>query len=141
MPGARRYVIPLLIVFLLVGAVWGVIMVQGIKPRLGLDLKGGSTVTFVPTNPRGGAPTTEQLDTTVDIIRNRVNSKGVAESEVSVEGGNIVVSIPNVPNPDDVIAAVGTTAQLQFRPVKEVVAANDPRYKQSPFAAVDCAKP
>ena len=141
MPGARRYVIPLLIVFLLVGAVWGVIMVQGIKPRLGLDLKGGSTVTFVPTNPRGGAPTTEQLDTTVDIIRNRVNSKGVAESEVSVEGGNIVVSIPNVPNPDDVIAAVGTTAQLQFRPVKEIVGASDPRYKQAPFNAVDCAKP
>jgi preprotein translocase subunit SecD len=140
-PGTRRYVIPLLIVFLLVGAVWGVIVVQGITPRLGLDLKGGSTVTFVPTNPRGGAPTTEQLDTTVDIIRNRVNSKGVAESEVSVEGGNIVVSIPNVPNPDDVIAAVGTTAQLQFRPVKEIVGPSDPKYRQAPFNAVDCAKP
>jgi preprotein translocase subunit SecD len=140
-PGTRRYVIPLVIVFLLVGAVWGVIAVQGIKPRLGLDLRGGSSVTFVPTNPRGGAPTTEQLNTTVDIIRNRVNSKGVAEAEVSVEGGNIVVSIPNVSNPDDVIAAVGTTAQLQFRPVKEMVGPSDPRYKQAPFNAVDCAKP
>ena len=90
MPGTRRYVIPLVIVFLLVGVIWGVIAVQGIKPRLGLDLRGGSTVTFVPTNPRGGAPTTEQLDTTVDIIRNRVNSKGVAESEVNLEGDTIV---------------------------------------------------
>jgi protein-export membrane protein SecD len=134
-------VIPLLVVFLLVVVVWGVIEVQGLKPRLGLDLKGGSSVTFVPTNPRGGAPTQEQLDTTVDIIRNRVNSKGVAESEVNVEGGNIVVSIPDVPNPDDVIAAVGTTAQLQFRPVKDVVPASDPRYKQAPFNAVDCTKP
>ena len=141
MPGTRRYVIPLLIVFLLVAAVWGVIVVQGIKPRLGLDLRGGSSVTFVPTNPRGGAPTTEQLDTTVDIIRNRVNSKGVAEAEVNVEGGNIVVSIPDVPNPDDVINAVGTTAQLQFRPVKEIVGPNDPRYKQDPFKAIDCGKP
>jgi protein-export membrane protein SecD len=132
---------PLLVVFLLVVVVWGVIAVQGLKPRLGLDLKGGSSVTFVPTNPRGGAPTQEQLDTTVDIIRNRVNSKGVAESEVNVEGGNIVVSIPDVPNPDDVIAAVGTTAQLQFRPVKDVVPASDPRYKQAPFNAVDCTKP
>ncbi|HWC42722.1 MAG TPA: protein translocase subunit SecD [Actinomycetota bacterium] len=141
MPGTRRLVIPLLVVFLLVVVVWGVIAVQGLKPRLGLDLKGGSSVTFVPTNPRGGAPTQEQLDTTVDIIRNRVNSKGVAESEVNVEGGNIVVSIPDVPNPDDVIAAVGTTAQLQFRPVKDVVPASDPRYKQAPFNAVDCTKP
>jgi len=140
-PGTRRYVIPLLIVFALVAAVWGVIALQHITPRLGLDLRGGSSVTFEPTNPRGGTPTSEQLDTTVDIIRNRVNSKGVAESEVNLEGGNIVVSIPDVANPDEVIAAVGTTAQLQFRPVKEVVAANDPKYKQPPFAAIDCAKP
>ena len=141
MPGTRRYVVPLLIIFALVVAVWGVIALQHITPRLGLDLRGGSSVTFEPTNPRGGAPTSEQLDTTVDIIRNRVNSKGVAESEVVLEGGNIVVSIPDVPNPDEVIAAVGTTAQLQFRPVKEVVAASDPKYKQPPFAAIDCAKP
>jgi preprotein translocase subunit SecD len=140
-PGTRRYVIPLLIVFTLVGVVWGVIAVRGLEPRLGLDLRGGSSVTFVPTNPRGGDPTQEQLNTTVDIIRNRVNSKGVAESEVNLEGGNIVVSIPDVPNPDDVIAAVGTTAQLQFRPVKEIVGPNDPKYKQDPFKAVDCAKP
>ena len=141
MPGTRRYVIPLLVVFALVGVVWGVIAVKGLEPRLGLDLRGGSSVTFVPTNPRGGEPTQEQLDTTVDIIRNRVNSKGVAESEVNLEGGNIVVSIPDVPNPDEVIAAVGTTAQLQFRPVKEIVGPSDPKYKQDPFKAVDCTKP
>jgi preprotein translocase subunit SecD len=140
-PGTRRYVIPLLVVFALVGVIWAVIAVQGLEPRLGLDLRGGSSVTFVPTNPRGGSPTSEQLNTTIDIIRNRINSKGVAESEVNLEGGNIVVSIPDVPNPDDVIAAVGTTAQLQFRPVKEVVGPNDPKYKQDPFKAVDCGKP
>jgi preprotein translocase subunit SecD len=140
-PGTRRYVIPLVIVFLLVGVIWAVIAVQGLKPRLGLDLRGGSSVTFVPTNPRGGAPTQEQLNTTIDIIRNRVNSKGVAESEVNLEGNTIVVSIPNVSNPDDVIAAVGTTAQLQFRPVTAIVGSSDPKYKQDPFKAVDCAKP
>ena len=141
MPGTRRYVIPLVVVFTLVGVIWAVIAVKGLEPRLGLDLKGGSSVTFVPTNPRGGEPTQEQLDTTVDIIRNRVNSKGVAEAEVNLEGGNIVVSIPVVANPDEVIAAVGTTAQLQFRPVTEIVAPNDPKYKQDPFKAVDCTKP
>jgi preprotein translocase subunit SecD len=140
-PGTRRYVIPLLVVFTLVGVVWAVIAVQGLEPRLGLDLRGGSSVTFVPTNPQGGEPTEEQLNTTVDIIRNRVNSKGVAESEVNLEGGNIVVSIPDVPNPDEVIAAVGTTAQLQFRPVIEIIGPSDPKYTQDPFKAVDCTKP
>ena len=141
MPGTRRYIIPLVAVFTLVGVIWAVIAVKGLEPRLGLDLQGGSSVTFVPTNPRGGEPTAEQLNTTVDIIRNRVNSKGVAEAEVNLEGGNIVVSIPVVANPDELIAAVGTTAQLQFRPVTEIVAPNDPKYKQDPFKAVDCAKP
>ena len=141
MPGTRRYIIPLVVVFTLVGVIWAVIAVKGLEPRLGLDLQGGSSVTFVPTNPRGGEPTAEQLNTTVDIIRNRVNSKGVAEAEVNLEGGNIVVSIPVVANPDEVIAAVGTTAQLQFRPVTEIVAPNDPKYKQDPFKAVDCTKP
>ncbi|MET0227814.1 MAG: protein translocase subunit SecD [Actinomycetes bacterium] len=130
-----------MVVFTLVGVIWAVIAVKGLEPRLGLDLQGGSSVTFVPTNPRGGEPTAEQLNTTVDIIRNRVNSKGVAEAEVNLEGGNIVVSIPVVANPDEVIAAVGTTAQLQFRPVTEIVAPNDPKYKQDPFKAVDCTKP
>ena len=52
-----------------------------------------------------------------------------------------MVSIPVVANPDEVIAAVGTTAQLQFRPVTEIVAPNDPKYKQDPFKSVDCTKP
>src|SRR6266498_1552143 len=141
MTGTRRLVVPLLVVFALSGGIWGLILIQHIKPRLGLDLTGGTSVIYVPHSPDGKNPTDEQLNTTVDIIRNRVNSKGVAESEVNLEGGDIVVSIPDVSNPDEVIAAVGTTAQLQFRPVKEVVAANDPKYKQAPFAAIDCAKP
>jgi preprotein translocase subunit SecD len=140
-PGTRRLVVPLLVVAGLVAAIWGTILVQHITPRLGLDLRGGTSVTFLPINPGGGKPTAEQLETTVDIIRNRVNSKGVAESEVNLEGGQIVVSIPDVRDPDQVIAAVGTRAQLQFRPVKEVVGANDPKYKQGQYAKVSCADP
>ncbi len=123
-----------------IAAIWGAIVAFDIKPRLGLDLRGGTSVTFRPHNPNGGQPSKEQIDTTIDIIRNRVNSKGVAESEVATEGGNIVVSIPDVRNSDDVIRAVGTTAQLQFRPVLAAVSASDPKYKQAPFNAVDCGK-
>ena len=142
MPGTtRRMVIPLLLVIAVIGAIWGVIAVQGLAPRLGLDLRGGSSVTFQPKSPNGSPVTKDQLNTTIDIIRNRVNSKGVAESEVSLEGSNILVAIPSVRDPDDVIKAVQTTAQIQFRPVLAEVPASDPRYKQPPFAAVDCTKP
>jgi preprotein translocase subunit SecD len=126
MTGTRRLVVPLLIVLALVGGIWGVILVQGIKPRLGLDLTGGTSVTFAPHSPDGRAPTEEQLNTTIDIIRNRVNSKGVAESEVNLEGGSIVVSIPDVKNPDEVLKAVGTTAQLRFRPLLAVATSSSP---------------
>ncbi len=61
-----------------------------------------------------------------------MNSKGVAESEVNLEGGNIVVSIPDVPNPDEVIDAVGTTAQLQFRPVNRDRRAQRPQVQAGP---------
>src|SRR6266511_2459320 len=101
----------------MIAAIWGAIMAFDIRPRLGLDLRGGTSVTFKPHTPNGGQPTQQQIETTIDIIRNRVNSKGVAESEVASEGGNLVVSIPDVRNSDDVIRAVGTTAQLQFGPV------------------------
>jgi preprotein translocase subunit SecD len=141
MTGNRRLVVPILAVFALVGAIWGVIFAQGIKPRLGLDLTGGTSVIYEPHSPDGRRPTEEQLNTTIDIIRNRVNSKGVAESEVNLEGGSIVVSIPAVKNPDEVLKAVGTTAQLRFRPVLQEVTSSDPAYKKPPFSDVDCAKP
>lgn len=141
MPGKRRLIVPLVAVLVVAAGVWGAIAAFNIKPRLGLDLRGGTSVTFKPHNPNGGSPTKEQIDTTLDIIRNRVNSKGVAESEVTNEGGNIVVAIPDVQNSDEVIRAVGTTAQLQFRPVLAEVPASDPKYKQPPFNKVDCGKP
>ncbi|HZD71003.1 MAG TPA: protein translocase subunit SecD [Actinomycetes bacterium] len=141
MPGTRRLVVSLVAVAVVVAGIWGAILAFDIRPRLGLDLRGGTSVTFKPHNPNGGQPTKQQIDTTIDIIRNRVNSKGVAESEVSNEGGNIVVAIPDVKNSDDVIRAVGTTAQLQFRPVLAAATPSDPKYKQAPFDKVDCAKP
>jgi preprotein translocase subunit SecD len=141
MTGNRRLVVPLLVVFAMIIGIWGLIFVQHIKPRLGLDLTGGTSVIYEPHSPDGKNPTDDQLNTTIDIIRNRVNSKGVAESEVNLEGGNIVVSIPSVKNPDEVLKAVGTTAQLRFRPVLQEATSNAPEYKKAPFAAVDCGKP
>ncbi|HKE98288.1 MAG TPA: protein translocase subunit SecD [Actinomycetes bacterium] len=140
MTGNRRLYLPLVFVFVLTAALWAVIVVRDIHPRLGLDLRGGTSVTFRPVPAPGTQVDEAKLNTTVDIIRNRVNAQGVAESEVNVEGGNIVVALPEVRDPDQVIKAVGTTAQLRFRPVLESVPPSDPKYKQGEFAKVDCAK-
>jgi preprotein translocase subunit SecD len=59
----------------------------------------------------------EQLDQTLDIIRDRVDALGVAEPEITRQGGAIVVQLPGVKNRDRALELVGQTAELRFRPV------------------------
>lgn len=89
--------------------------------RLGLDLQGGTQVILVPTPVVEGAVITDdQLAQTVEILRSRVDSLGVVESEVTTAGsGNdaaIVVSVPGE-NPERLVDLVQQTALLDFRPV------------------------
>ena len=55
------------------------------------------------------------MNLAVDIIRNRVNGSGVAEAEVTTQGGrNIIVEIPGKQR-KDLVDEIGKTAQLRFR--------------------------
>lgn len=92
-------------------------IVAGKSPVLGLDLQGGVSVRLVPV----GDPSSGSLDVAVDIIRNRVDALGVAEAEVTREGGNIVVNLPGVRDRDKAQRIVGRTAELRFRPVLALV--------------------
>ncbi|HEV8013558.1 MAG TPA: protein translocase subunit SecD, partial [Pontimonas sp.] len=68
-------------------------------PKLALDLQGGTQIILAPQIAENQTVTEEQLDQAVAIIRQRVDAGGVAEAEVSTQGGaNIVVSIPGVPD-------------------------------------------
>ncbi|MDN6512696.1 MAG: protein translocase subunit SecD [Acidipropionibacterium jensenii] len=85
------------------------------SPRLGLDLKGGTTITLTARTSDGKAPSSANLEQARNIIQQRVNSLGVGESSVKTSGDrNIVVSAPNV-NSDKLLEMVGQTAQLGFR--------------------------
>ena len=106
-------------VVLLIAAVF----IQGATAvRLGLDLRGGTSVTLQPRLGVGesGKVTSEAIDQAVSIIRQRVNSLGVAESEVSSQGSGtnrqIVISVPGESG-RRVIELVGQTAELRFRQV------------------------
>ena len=71
-------------------------IVQGdTKLKLGLDLRGGTSVTLAPKVANGGKVDKAAVEQAVAIIRQRVNSLGVAESEVSSQSnGDIIVSVP-----------------------------------------------
>ena len=86
--------------------------------RLGLDLQGGIGV--VLTAPQGAGR--DVVDKAIDIIRNRVDALGVGEPDITRQGErNIQVQLPGVRDREAAIRIVGTTAQLQFRPVLEVL--------------------
>lgn len=94
-------------------------------PRLGLDLQGGTQVILSATPIESEAVISEeQLQQTVEIIRQRVNGIGVAEADVSIQGsGNeavIVVSVPGVTQ-DRIVDLIGQTALLNFRPVQDIL--------------------
>ena len=100
-------------------AVAGVVytLVAGNEPLLGLDLQGGASVVLEPA--RAAEP--EELEVAVEIIRNRVDGLGVAEPEISTQGGSILVQLPGVDEQQRALDLVGQTAQLRFRPVLSVV--------------------
>ncbi len=83
------------------------------KPVLGLDLQGGVSVVLSPV----GHYRPRNLDVAVDVIRNRVDSLGVAEPEISRQGKEIVVDLPGVKDRAKAERLVGQTAELRFRPV------------------------
>lgn len=111
----------ILAVVLLIG-VGSAIFTKATRVHLGLDLRGGTSVTLQPRISEGatGKVTTAAIDQAVAIIRNRVNSLGVAESEVAAQGSGanrqIVISVPGDTG-RRIVELVGNTAELRFRQV------------------------
>jgi preprotein translocase subunit SecD len=87
-------------------------------PKLGLDLRGGTTITLTAANTSGtGSVDPNSLQLAKTIIQSRVDSLGVGESEVTTAGDRqIIVSVPNVQQ-DELVRLVGQTAVLRFRAV------------------------
>jgi preprotein translocase subunit SecD len=127
--------------------------------QLGLDLRGGTSVTLQPRIAPGeeGSVTSEAIDQAVSIIRQRVDSLGVVESEVTAQGSGtnrqIVISVPGDTG-RRVVDLVGQTAELRFRQVlasgsgipttadaAATPAAGVSAEDNAKFATLDCTKP
>jgi preprotein translocase subunit SecD len=153
-PGRTLAILALVLI-----AMTSLVFIQGATSiRLGLDLRGGTSVTLQPRIAPGdeGKITSDAIDQAVSIIRQRVNSLGVAESEVSAQGSGtnrqIVISVPGDTG-RRVVELVGQTAELRFRQVlasaSGIPAAVDTAATptagvsadvNAQFAALDCTK-
>lgn len=85
------------------------------SPHLGIDLKGGTTVTLTARTPSGGRPSQKALDQAREIIGQRVDGLGVSGAEVVLDGSQIVITVPGAGGAQ--AKTLGQTAQLGFRKV------------------------
>jgi preprotein translocase subunit SecD len=103
----------------LIVAIAVMFVIDARKPKLAIDLAGGTSVTLTakPIPGSTGEVTPEALREAVGIIRQRVNGTGVSEAQISTQGSNnIVVTVPEQNN-NQIVNLVGQTALLRFRPV------------------------
>lgn len=123
----RNNVIWVIIVCLVSFGSLTAVLLAGWSPKLGLDLQGGLALTYQPKHIGSTSPVSAaDINTTINIIRNRIDALGVAQPSVDSQGGTIVVQIPGIKNVAAAEKLIGTTAQLTFRPVLCLV----PPYKK-----------
>lgn len=109
----RRNIIYLIVTVVLIVGAFFVTLAQNHEPVLGLDLQGGVSVVLSPV----GKFKSGSLDVAIDVIRNRVDSFGTIEPEISRQGSDIVIDLPGVKDRQKAVQLVGKTAELRFRPV------------------------
>jgi preprotein translocase subunit SecD len=121
-PGRTLLIFGLVILAMYAGAA----AIGNWKPKLGLDLQGGQRIVLQAAGAGGATVAKDKLNEAADIISARVNGAGVAESNVSTQGSNIiVVEIPGKPD-EQLLRSVQATAQLRFRLVAEQIGPQTP---------------
>ncbi len=113
----------------------------GLRPILGLDLQGGISAVYTPVLPEGSeipADFEDIIDETIEIIRSRVDSLGVAEPSISRSGTDVIVQLPGATDAERLRELIGRTAQLQFRAVFDAIEPFEERYAD---AEIDCTVP
>lgn len=83
--------------------------------RLGLDLAGGTSITYVAESKDGNSVTSAGMDGMLEVMRNRLDNAGFTEALVYLYGDDmLVVELPDVEDPTATAATLMQTADLKF---------------------------
>ena len=86
-----------------------------VKLKLGLDLRGGLQALMEADIPAEQTVASEDLNTTLKILTDRVNGQGISEVTMQKAGDRrIVAEFPDVSNPDEVVKSLQQTGLLEF---------------------------
>lgn len=87
--------------------------------RLGLDLAGGSIVTFQAQTDDTGDDLSAGMNSVQTVMRDRLDGQGLTEALCYLTGDDMVtIEIPDVEDPNEAIANFMQTAKLQFKDSK-----------------------
>jgi preprotein translocase subunit SecD len=106
-----------LVVVLLAVAAYFIFFRQPVSEatQLGLDLEGGVSVQLQGFQTDGSEVTREEMEQATSVIRQRVDSLGVTEPEIQIQGTDqVAVNIPGITDSDQAVEVIGRTAQLGF---------------------------
>ncbi|CAN5241356.1 protein translocase subunit SecD [soil metagenome] len=115
----------------------GKLVHKDFQTKLGLDLKGGSSLVFeADTSKVKPEDLEDALNSARDIIERRVNLFGVSEPQIrNIKTGNkyrIAVDLPGVQDVTQAVSLIGQTAQLHFKeapgPIDPKEATNTPLF-------------
>lgn len=88
--------------------------------NFGLDLQGGFEVLYEVKSIDGSKMTEEKLTSTYKTLSKRIDSLGVSEPEIIIEGNNkIRVKLAGVTNEDEARKQLATVATLSFRDTED----------------------
>lgn len=121
----KRSVLTLLVVVvftaaLLYAAIFGIgTVVPGVQDGivLGLDLVGGSEITYEAVVPEGtsAADLADGMNSAIAMLRQRLDALGYTEANAYLSGDRqIVVEIPAVSDPEEAVQKLGSTAMVTF---------------------------
>lgn len=114
--GKKRVIISSTILVLLMVGI-GFLFIPLFKNlKFGLDLQGGFEILYKATSIDGSKMTNEKITATYKTLSKRIDSLGVSEPEIVIEGNDkIRVKLAGVKNPEEARTQLSTVATLSFR--------------------------
>jgi preprotein translocase subunit SecD len=78
----------------------------------------GNTITLTPSDPAVVERVRQTVDQSIEIVQRRVNGLGLVEPTIQREGADrILVQVPGLQDPSELLKVIGQTAKLDFRMV------------------------
>ena len=118
--GKKKTIIQSIILILLVVGIGFSFIPLFKNLKFGLDLQGGFEILYKAESIDGSKMNSEKLTATYKTLSKRIDSLGVSEPEIVIEGNDkIRVKLAGVKNPEEARTQLSTVATLSFRDTED----------------------